>query len=52
MMMMVDLYFFVYFCRLKKILNSKKYGVDLICYIYVVNIVLYGFIKVDGKMVF
>lgn len=51
MMMMVDLYFFVYFCRPKKTLNSKKYGVDLICYTHAVNTALHGSTKVDGKMV-
>lgn len=51
MMMMADLYLFVYFSRPKKTLNSKKYGVDLICYTHAVNTALHGSTKVDGKMV-
>lgn len=33
--------------KLKRILYSKKYGVDFIRYIYVVNIVVYSFNKID-----
>lgn len=37
---------FIY--RPKKTLNSKKYGVDLICYTHAVNTALHSSTKVDG----
>ena len=39
----------IYNYRPKKTLNSKKYGVDLICYTHAVNTALHGSTKVDGK---
>lgn len=41
---------FDFFCffRPKKTLNSKKYGVDLICYTHAVNTALHSSTKVDG----
>lgn len=40
----------IYIChyRPKKTLNSKKYGVDLICYTHAVNTALHSSTKVDG----
>ncbi|CAG2253890.1 CPS35 [Mytilus edulis] len=41
---------FTLVCKPKKTLNSKKYGVDLICYTHAVNTALHSSTKVDDTI--
>ena len=42
------MFFFLYFFRPKRSLNSKKYGVDLIHYTHATNTAVHSSTKVDG----
>ena len=43
-------FFFIFYSRAKKTLNSKKYGVDLIRFTHATNTVIHSSTKIDGTL--